>query len=73
MFTGRFKYYIFLLTFFLACAACAPSKKKSYYKARRIEASKANSTQLGRNRYFYSPGYRKKLSKTYRNVNRNRM
>ena len=45
--------------------SCAPAKKNTYYKKRKKE-SHINTSQLGRNRYFYSPGYQKKLIKSYK-------
>ena len=69
---GNFKYILFLVLI-VACASCASSKKqKRQFQAKRMEASKVNSTQLGRNRYYYSSGYKKKLEKSHKRVARNR-
>jgi hypothetical protein len=46
-------------------AGCAPAKKNPYYE-KRIKASKANTKQLGRNRYYFSKNYQKKLTKSYK-------
>jgi hypothetical protein len=44
---------------------CAPSRKNPYLK-KRNQTSRVNTSQLGRNRYYFSNGYQKKLSKNYR-------
>ena len=65
--------YILFLVLIMSCVACATSKKnKNPYLAKRQEASKVNTTQLGRNRYYYSPGYKKKLEKSGKSIRRNR-
>jgi len=45
--------------------ACAPAKKNTYYKKKK-QASKAKTEQLGRNKYYFSPGYQKKLNSNYK-------
>jgi hypothetical protein len=45
--------------------ACAPAKKNSFYSKRKKD-SQVNASQLGRNRYYFSPGYQKKLNKNYK-------
>jgi hypothetical protein len=42
---------------------CATSKKNSYLSKKSKAASYINTTQLGRNKYFFSPKYQKKLFK----------
>jgi len=60
---------LFLIFFLIAFAtACAPAKKNSYYIKKKKE-SKVNTEQLGRNRYYFSPKYQKKLSNTYKRKN----
>jgi hypothetical protein len=44
---------------------CAPSRKNPYYE-KREKASRMNASQLGRNRYYFSPTYQKKLGKSYK-------
>jgi len=57
---------LFLLLFLIAMmAGCASSKKNPYYE-KRIKASKNNTKQLGRNRYYFSNDYQKKLAKSYK-------
>jgi hypothetical protein len=51
-----------LLAFFISCAS---SKKNPYYEKRK-KASHVNTTQVGRNKYFFSTGYQKKLIKSYK-------
>ena len=56
----------FLLLFSVSIlGGCASSKKNPYYE-KRIKASKANTKQLGRNRYYFSKDYQKKLAKSYK-------
>ncbi|HOW40892.1 MAG TPA: hypothetical protein PL123_10140 [Bacteroidales bacterium] len=54
---------IVLLVF--SMAACAPQKKGST-KSRKKQTSHVNASQLGRNKYYFSSGYQKKLSKGYK-------
>ena len=53
---------LILLALFISCAS---SKKNPYYEKRK-KASHINTTQVGRNKYFFSSGYQKKLSKSYK-------
>jgi hypothetical protein len=46
-------------------AGCAPARKNPYYE-KRIKASHSNTKQLGRNRYFFSKTYQKKLTKSFK-------
>jgi hypothetical protein len=41
------------------------SNKNPYYE-KRMKASRTNTTQLGRNRYYFSKDYQKKLTKSYK-------
>lgn len=49
----------------LISAGCASSKKNPYYE-KRMKASRTNTNQLGRNRYYFSKDYQKKLGKSYK-------
>jgi len=58
------KYFSFLFLFFiLTCISCASAKQNPYYK-KRTRVSHVNTSQLGRNRYFFSVNYQKKLQKS---------
>ncbi len=57
-------YSIFILLMLLALA-CAPTKKNPFYEKRK-KSSQVNASQLGRNRYYFSKDYQKKLTKTYK-------
>jgi hypothetical protein len=48
-----------------AFSACAPVKKNPWMEKKR-EASKVHTSQLGRNKYYFSTGYQKKLVKGYK-------
>jgi hypothetical protein len=56
---------VFSLLLIALFVSCASSKKNPYYEKRK-KASFVNTTQTGRNKYFFSSGYQKKLSKTYK-------
>jgi hypothetical protein len=45
--------------------ACAPAKKNPFYEKRK-NGSKVSASQLGRNKYYFSSGYQKKLKKNYK-------
>ena len=68
---GKIKYILFFVLV-MACVDCASSKKQNPYYAKRLEASKVNTTQLGRNRYYYSSGYKKKIEKSHKTISKNR-
>lgn len=59
-----FKYFLILVLIAMV-TSCSPTRKNPYYQKRK-KASKVNTEQLGRNRYFFSPGYQKKLNKSYK-------
>ena len=54
--------FLFLMIF---SPGCASSNKNPYYE-KRMKASETNTTPLGRNRYYYSKNYQKKLTKSYK-------
>jgi hypothetical protein len=60
---------ILILTFYVIlialCTSCAPAKKNPYYEKRK-KSSQVNASQLGRNRYYFSKDYQKKLTKTFK-------
>jgi phosphoglycerol transferase MdoB-like AlkP superfamily enzyme len=63
-----YRIFSLIFLFFLAVilsAGCASSKKNPYYE-KRVKASQANTKQLGRNRYYFSKTYQKKLAKSYK-------
>jgi hypothetical protein len=47
----------------LAGSGCAV-KKNPYQSGKKKTASIANASQLGRNKYYFSTGYQKKLQKS---------
>jgi hypothetical protein len=57
-----FTFSLVLIVFLISCAS---SKKNPYYEKRK-QASYINTTQVGRNKYFFSKDYQKKLSKSYK-------
>jgi len=59
------KLLLFIPLLFVLITGCASSKKNPYYE-KRIKASKSNTKQLGKNRYYFSKDYQKKLAKSYK-------
>ena len=57
--------YVFLFILLVMVTGCAPARQNPYYKKRQT-ASRVNASQLGRNRYYFSNGYQKKLIKSYK-------
>jgi hypothetical protein len=57
--------YSFILIMIVLFTACAPAKKNPYYEKRK-KSSQVNASQLGRNKYYFSKDYQKKLTKTFR-------
>jgi hypothetical protein len=57
--------YSFILILIAVFTSCAPAKKNPYYEKRK-KSSQVNASQLGRNRYYFSSGYQKKLNKTFK-------
>ncbi len=57
--------YFLILFCILMITDCAPVKKNPYMEKRK-KASRVNTSQLGRNRYYFSTGYQKKLVKSYK-------
>lgn len=57
--------YSFILVALVLITSCAPTRKNTYYQKKK-KASHVNTEQLGRNRYFFSSGYQKKLTSNYK-------
>jgi hypothetical protein len=57
--------YSFIFLLIVLFTACAPAKKNPYYEKRK-KGSQVNASQLGRNRYYFSKDYQKKLTKTFK-------
>jgi hypothetical protein len=62
--TRILKYGLILIIIALS-TACAPSKK-GHSDNRRKRASRVHTLQIGRNKFFFSNGYQKKLFKSYK-------
>jgi len=57
--------YVFIFSLIGIMTACAPAKKNPI-NAKRKQSSHVNASQLGRNSFYFSPGYQKKLTKKYK-------
>lgn len=49
----------------ISVISCAPARKSAYYQKRK-KTSHVHTEQLGRNKYFFTPQYQKKLQGNYR-------
>jgi hypothetical protein len=56
-----------VIIFFLLIldTACAPAKKNPFLEKRK-KGSQVNATRIGRNSYYFSPNYQKKLSSKHK-------
>jgi len=60
------KVLVFLLILVLFTGTgCATTNKSSGFNKKK-QASHVNASQLGRNKFYFSTGYQKKLSKSYK-------
>jgi len=57
--------YLFIFLLIAVTAGCASSKQSSFQKKRK-KASTVNTSQMGRNKYYFSTGYQKKLIGNYK-------
>jgi hypothetical protein len=55
--------YLFLLVLIAAITGCASTRQNPWQK-KRSKASRVNTSQLGRNKYYFSTSYQKKLLRT---------
>jgi len=55
--------FFLFIAFIILVSGCAASKQNPWMEKRK-KASHVNTTQLGRNRYFFSESYQKKLQKS---------
>ncbi len=56
--------YILILTLLILSVSCASANKNPYYQKKKKAASHLSTTQLGRNRYYFSKDYQKRLEKS---------
>jgi hypothetical protein len=57
--------YVFIFLLIAIFVSCAPAKKNPFYEKRK-KSTQVNASQLGRNRYYFSKDYQKKLNKTFK-------
>ena len=58
-------FFVFLVVSIYAGAGCGSSNKGASIM-KKNQASKVNASQLGRNKYYFSNTYQKKLTKSYK-------
>jgi hypothetical protein len=56
---------ILILLLAVIVSTCAPAKKNPYYEKKKSN-SHVNASQLGKNRYYFSKDYQKKLQKRFK-------
>jgi hypothetical protein len=57
--------YLLILILIAVITGCAPARQNPFQK-KRAKASRVNTSQLGRNKFYFSTGYQKKLTKNYK-------
>ena len=57
--------YLLIILMIATGISCA-SERKNPYMQKRKQNSRVNTTQLGRNRYYFSSEYQKKLNKNFK-------
>jgi uncharacterized protein YceK len=58
--------YVLVFLLIILAGGCASANKRSWQK-KRTTAARSNTASLGRNKFFYSTNYQKKLGRTYKN------
>jgi hypothetical protein len=56
---------LFLFLLIGIITGCATARQNPYHK-KKATASRVNASQLGRNKYYFSTGYQKKLLHSYK-------
>jgi energy-coupling factor transporter transmembrane protein EcfT len=57
--------YFLIIILIAFVSGCASTKHSSSYR-KKMKGSKVHTSQLGRNKFFFSSGYQKKLFKSYK-------
>jgi len=60
----RYLKYFLIIVLTIILAGCASSRQNPYAKKKR--KSHVSQSQMGRNKYFYTPSYQKKLKRSYK-------
>lgn len=55
-----------IVLFLIVIAGSGCAVKKNPWMKKKSQASRVNASQLGRNKYYFSVGYQKKLQKSYK-------
>jgi hypothetical protein len=56
---------LFIFLIIATMTSCAPAKKNPFYEKRKNN-SPVTASQLGRNKYYFSKDYQKKLKKKFK-------
>jgi hypothetical protein len=57
--------YLLIALMIATGVSCAAGKKNPYMQKKK-QNSKVSTSQLGRNKYYFSPEYQKKLNKNFK-------
>jgi hypothetical protein len=57
--------FLLLIIALFTSIGCATAKKDTFQNKRK-QGSHVDASQLGRNKYYFSPNYQKKLTKSYK-------
>jgi hypothetical protein len=60
------KYYFIIIILAIVTAFGCASARKNPYAEKKRKAGLVNTSNLGRNKYFFSNSYQKKLNKTFK-------
>jgi hypothetical protein len=58
-------FFLIVFTVIFLGISCGGSKKSSYH-SRKSQSSRVSTSQLGRNKLYFSTGYQKKLKKNFK-------
>jgi uncharacterized protein YceK len=56
---------LLLIIIIVVFSGCASANKNTYFKKRK-QSSRVSMSQMGKNKYYFSSGYQKKLNKNYK-------
>jgi hypothetical protein len=59
-------FFLLLIVVIFCGPGCAPAKKNPYATKKKAQGSIVNSSQLGRNKYYFSTGYQNKLTRGHK-------
>jgi hypothetical protein len=58
--------FLLLIIAIFTGTGCVAAKQNPFQSKKKTQASRVNTSQLGRNKFYFSTNYQKKLSKSYK-------